>query len=114
LTYFWYQCDLIQVAANIQIPKNRGGSSIQLAGWTFIIHLWAIAMESAAQIPCEVCGHLAAVLQNEHIDPLGKRLVWPKAAVKSDGIYFTIKCPTCGERSQRIAQRPKESPKSAV
>ena len=63
-------------------------------------------MDSSAQIPCEVCGQLCAVAQNVHIDPSGKRLEWPKASVKPDGIYFTIDCPTCGERQQRIAKRP--------
>jgi hypothetical protein len=64
-------------------------------------------MDPPAQIPCEVGGALCAVEHNVHIDARGRRLEWPKAAVKSDGIYFTIICPNCGERSQRIAPRPK-------
>lgn len=65
-------------------------------------------MDSPAQIPCEVCGQLCAVEQNKLIDPFGKKLEWPKAAVKSDGIYFAIHSPNCGERSQLVAKRPDE------
>ena len=64
---------------------------------------------STTQVPCEVCGELANVAQNENIDPLGKPIRWPKAAVKPDGIYFTINCPKCGERSQLISKRPTDA-----
>jgi hypothetical protein len=39
-----------------------------------------------------------------HADVTGKRIEWPKAAVKSDGIYFTIHCPLCGTREQCVAK----------
>jgi ribosomal protein S27E len=61
---------------------------------------------SATQVTCEVCGELANVAQNENIGPLGQRIRWPKVAVKSDGNYFTINCPKCGERSQLVTKRP--------
>jgi hypothetical protein len=35
-----------------------------------------------------------------HTDTDGKRIEWPKAVVKPDGMYFTIACPACGEREQ--------------
>jgi ribosomal protein S27E len=61
---------------------------------------------SATQVLCEVCGELAQVAQNENIDPGGRRIQWPKVAVRSDGNYFTIVCPKCGERSQLVTKRP--------
>jgi hypothetical protein len=63
-------------------------------------------MESPAQVSCEVCRESAEVIQNEHIDPRGKLIRWPKASVKPDGIYFAINCPKCGERSQLMSKRP--------
>ena len=63
-------------------------------------------MESSAQISCEVCGEPADVVENEHVDALGKLIRWPKAATKPDGIYFAINCPKCGERYQRVSKRP--------
>ncbi len=63
-------------------------------------------MDSPAHIPCEICQQSSPVAQNSHTDPRGKTIEWPKAAVKPDGIYFTINCPTCGERQQRVADRP--------
>jgi hypothetical protein len=42
---------------------------------------------------------------NSYVDPLGKRIEWPKATVKPDGIYFTIRCPNCGEREQCVARQ---------
>lgn len=63
-------------------------------------------MDSLAQVSCEVCGETSDVFQNEHVDPAGKRLQWPKASVKADGIYFAINCPKCGERYQLITKRP--------
>jgi hypothetical protein len=41
---------------------------------------------------------------NSHTPADGKRIEWPKAAVKSDGIYFTIACPSCGEREQCVSR----------
>jgi hypothetical protein len=43
-------------------------------------------------------------MQNTHVDPSGKRIEWPKAAVRSDGLYFAVNCPECGEREQRMAK----------
>jgi C4-type Zn-finger protein len=63
-------------------------------------------LDAPAQVSCEECGKSADVIQNEHIDPLGKLIRWPKALVKPDGIYFAINCPACGERLQLISKRP--------
>ena len=63
-------------------------------------------MDTPAQVSCEVCGDLVEVVQNEHTDPLGKLIQWPKASVKPDGIYFAINCSKCGERYQLITKRP--------
>jgi hypothetical protein len=41
------------------------------------------------------------VVLNIHIFSNGAPISWPKAAVNSDGVYFTIICPNCGERQQR-------------
>lgn len=61
-------------------------------------------MVAGTKVTCELCGEKADIVQNMHVDPSGKRLEWPKVAVKSDGIYFAIKCPECGEREQCVAK----------
>jgi ribosomal protein S27E len=63
-------------------------------------------MGGSAQLKCEVCGQLAEIVNNVHVDAAGKRVEWPKVTVQPDGIYFTINCPACGERQQRAATRP--------
>jgi hypothetical protein len=63
-------------------------------------------MTPVTEITCEECGQLAPVAQNAHIDPTGNRIEWPKVAIKPDGIYVTLICPACGERPQKIADRP--------
>jgi ribosomal protein S27E len=65
-------------------------------------------MTSSTHIPCEVCGQASPIAQNTHVDPLGKTIQWPKAAVKPEGVYFTIDCPKCGERQQLVQARPTE------
>ncbi len=64
-------------------------------------------MNTPIKVTCEVCAQVAPLAQNEHIDPLGKPIKWPEVAIKPDGIYGTILCPQCGERPQKIADRPK-------
>ena len=44
------------------------------------------------------------MLKYLHVDAAGKKLEWPKATVKPDGIYFAISCPQCGEREQCLAR----------
>lgn len=56
------------------------------------------------QVTCEICGEKAEILQNAHVDPSGKRIEWPKAVVKPDGLYFAVNCPGCGEREQCMAK----------
>ncbi len=63
-------------------------------------------MDYPAQVSCDVCGALAEIIQNEHIDSLGKAIRWPKATTKPDGIYVAINCPKCGERYQLLSKRP--------
>jgi len=59
-------------------------------------------MAVPGRVPCEICHAMADIMQNEQMDESGKVITWPKAANKADGIYFTINCPTCGEREQRL------------
>jgi ribosomal protein S27E len=66
-------------------------------------------MNSPTQVSCDICGQLADVSQNEHIDPSGNLIRWPKAATKPDGIYFAVECPKCGERYQLVSKRPSHS-----
>ena len=61
-------------------------------------------MDDPIQVVCEVCGHNAELVKHVHVDATGKRLEWPKATVKPDGIYFAISCPNCGEREQCLAR----------
>ena len=61
-------------------------------------------MSKASQVTCELCGEKADILQNSHVDPAGKRIEWPKATVRSDGLYFAVHCPECGEREQCMAK----------
>ena len=61
-------------------------------------------MDEPLQVTCEICNQKASIVQNVHIDATGKRLEWPKATVKSDGIYFAIDCPECGEREQCMSR----------
>lgn len=76
--------------------------------WTdFYLELlnWGnLAMGAATQVTCEICGEKAAIMQNVHVDPIGRRIEWPKAAVKSGGLYFAVDCPECGEREQCMAK----------
>ena len=62
-------------------------------------------MNQPLNVTCEVCGSLADMVMFAHVDPQGKRIEWPKAAVKPGGIYFAIACPKCGEREQCLAAR---------
>ena len=61
-------------------------------------------MSGSTRVTCEICGGKAEIMQNTHVDPSGKRIEWPKAAVRSDGLYFAVNCPECGEREQRMAK----------
>ena len=61
-------------------------------------------MDEPLQVTCEICDEKADVVHNVHVDASGTRLEWPKASVKSDGIYFTLNCPTCGEREQCLSR----------
>ena len=61
-------------------------------------------MDGPIEVPCEVCGEQAKMLKYLHVDAAGKKLEWPKATVKPDGIYFAISCPQCGEREQCLAR----------
>lgn len=61
-------------------------------------------MDQAIQVACEVCGQQSEIVKNRHVDATGKRVEWPKATVKPDGIYFAIACPNCGEREQCMAR----------
>ena len=63
-------------------------------------------MSPPTEITYEACGQTATVAQNEHTDSLGKPITWPIVATKPDGIYAEIACPRCGEREQKIADRP--------
>jgi hypothetical protein len=62
-------------------------------------------MGQSIQLKCEVCGELSECVTNLHVDQSGKRIEWPKANVKADGIYFAIHCPNCGEREQRLSEQ---------
>ena len=66
-------------------------------------------MEPSIQVTCDVWGQGARVLKNSHVDASGKRLEWPRANVRPDGIYFAIDCPNCGEREQCLARSSDES-----
>lgn len=55
-------------------------------------------------VTCDICGEQAELLQNSHVDPAGKRIEWPRAAVRSGGLYFAVNCPECGEREQCMAK----------
>jgi ribosomal protein S27E len=104
----WYSTTAVAVDAAILILNNRDGpnTSSRLDAYH---SSWAAPMDSSAQVSCEVCGEVADVVQNDHVDPSGQHIQWPKASVKPDGIYFAIQCPKCGERSQRMASRPSEA-----
>jgi Fe-S-cluster-containing hydrogenase component 2 len=54
-------------------------------------------------VACDACGSNAAVVMTAHETENGNRIEWPKAVTKSDGIYFAIDCPKCGQREQRMA-----------
>jgi uncharacterized Zn finger protein len=62
-------------------------------------------MSDPIKVRCDVCGKDAEIAHNVHVDADGKRLEWPKAIVKSDGLYFTLNCPNCGEREQLMAKK---------
>jgi ribosomal protein S27E len=62
-------------------------------------------MSTAIRVTCEVCGEKADIQKNVHVDATGKRVEWPKAAVRPDGLYFALSCPECGDREQRMAQQ---------
>jgi hypothetical protein len=62
-----------------------------------------ITMNPPLTIVCEECGSEAPVTMAGHADETGKRIEWPKATVKPDGIYFDIDCRLCGAREQRVA-----------
>jgi hypothetical protein len=61
-------------------------------------------MNKPVSVACEVCGSPANMVMLAHMGAEGNRVEWPKAAVKADGIYFTIACPNCGEREQCVAR----------
>jgi endogenous inhibitor of DNA gyrase (YacG/DUF329 family) len=61
-------------------------------------------MDQPIEVACEVCGQPSPLVKNSYVDATGRRVEWPKATVKSDGIYFTIHCPNCGERDQRMVR----------
>ena len=62
-------------------------------------------MSAPIQVTCDVCGEKANILKNVHVDATGKRVEWPRAAVRPDGLYFALICPECGEREQRMAKQ---------
>jgi ribosomal protein S27E len=62
-------------------------------------------MSAPIQVTCDVCGEKAAILKNVHVDAAGKRVEWPKAAVRPEGLYFALNCPECGEREQLVARQ---------
>jgi hypothetical protein len=55
-------------------------------------------------VSCELCGSQATVEVCSYTDSTGKRIEWPKATVRSNGIYFAVSCPQCGVRDQLMAQ----------
>lgn len=61
-------------------------------------------MNPPLKIVCESCNSEAGAVMDGYVDATGKRIEWPKAAVKSDGIYFSIDCPQCGIRDQCMAK----------
>jgi hypothetical protein len=61
-------------------------------------------MSQPIKIACELCGTTAEVMMDGHVNQQGERIEWPKATVKSDGIYFAINCPQCGQREQCMAR----------
>jgi ribosomal protein S27E len=63
-------------------------------------------MEAQLEIQCEQCRQPAAISQVSHMGPGGRQIQWPKIAVMPDGVYLTVTCLQCGERSQKIADRP--------
>jgi hypothetical protein len=66
-------------------------------------------MEEALRVACDVCGQQSDIVKNSHVDAAGKRVEWPKVSVKAGRMYFTIRCPQCGEREQCVAQANDES-----
>jgi hypothetical protein len=50
-------------------------------------------MPDPINLKCDVCGATAEVLMNSHEDGGGKRIEWPKAVVKSDGLYLRFLAP---------------------
>jgi hypothetical protein len=61
-------------------------------------------MNPPLKIMCERCSSEAVAVMHQYVDPTGERIEWPKAEVKSDGIYFSIDCPQCGIREQCMAK----------
>ena len=61
-------------------------------------------MTQPIYVSCEKCGSEAAIVPDAHTDADGKRIEWPKANIKPDGMYFTIACKTCGQREQCIVR----------
>jgi NAD-dependent SIR2 family protein deacetylase len=58
-------------------------------------------MGQPVEVACEICGQKSDCVMNSYVDAVGQKIEWQKAVVKPDGIYFAIRCPTCGEREQR-------------
>jgi DNA-directed RNA polymerase subunit RPC12/RpoP len=61
-------------------------------------------MPDPISLKCDECGATAEIAMNSHEDAAGKRIEWPKASMKSDGLYFAINCPNCGEREQFLTK----------
>ena len=85
---------------------NRGEPNVHSAtGRLPIFCVGYSGMADPISVRCEVCGKTAEIAANSHVDAEGKRLEWPKAVVKHDGLYFTIRCPHCGEREQCMVRK---------
>jgi endogenous inhibitor of DNA gyrase (YacG/DUF329 family) len=62
-------------------------------------------MSQPLTVVCNDCGSTVTVEMMSYTDAAGQRIEWPKAIVKSDGIYFSVNCPQCGQRDQLMADR---------
>jgi len=87
---------------NADLPKT---SNHHTEVFLSLEHSWRHEMGQPLKLPCEQCGSEATVDMKSHTDAAGKRIEWPNATVKADGIYFSVNCPNCGTREQLMAER---------
>jgi hypothetical protein len=59
-------------------------------------------MFPANSLICDCCGCTAKLVLNVVVGNDGKRIEWPKAAVKDGAIFFSVDCPHCGLREQCV------------